>query len=222
MQKFVLAIMFIYVIVNCYSQTFDLIVTTTGDSIACQIDSVSDMNIYFEIKIKGNWVHTNIERSEITEFQYKTIDKKLVVFKPGSSYIESLVDTTITEKTMFDIQRNSVYYELAGNGFFSGSVNYDRLFPISNKAGFILRGGIAYYEGILLIGEVNLLAGSRKHYFELGFGTTFHIDRAFPILRTGYRYMGKKGLLIRVAPLFILAGEDYPQFWFGVTVGYSF
>lgn len=123
---------------------------------------------------------------------------------------------------MYNIRRNSVYYEIAGNGLFSGSINYDRLFPISNKTGFVLRGGLAYYEELLLVAELDFLVGGRKHFFELGFGTTFHVDRAFPLIRAGYRYQGMKGLLIRVTPQLLIDDVDHGFLWGGLSAGYAF
>ena len=128
MKKTISILILIFVLFNSYSQNLDLIVTTGGDSIACRIDSITAINIYFEMKHNNNWVHTQIEKSEITEYKYKAIDKKLVIFKPGTSYIKSITDPIKVSNSMYDIRRNSVYNELLGNGHFSGSVNYDRLF----------------------------------------------------------------------------------------------
>ena len=88
---------FIVLMVLCflsksYSQDYDLIVSTKGDSIACYIDSIADESIYFEMKHTNKWIHTNIDRDEVIVYKYNAIEKKSVVFKPGTSYIDIAYD----------------------------------------------------------------------------------------------------------------------------------
>ncbi|MBN1157753.1 MAG: hypothetical protein JXA61_00080 [Bacteroidales bacterium] len=83
-------LVFLCILFNAYSQDYDLVVTTKGDSIACRIDSVTDASIYFEMKHNNHWVHTNISRDEVIEYKYDAIFKVMVAFKPGTSYIESV------------------------------------------------------------------------------------------------------------------------------------
>ena len=74
----------------------------------------------------------------------------------------------------------------------------------------------------MIVGELDFIAGGRKNYRELVIGVTMHTDQTFTLIRAGYRYMEKNGLLIRVAPQLLIADSDRGFFWFGVSVGYSF
>ena len=80
------------VILSClspiYSQTYDLIITNDGDSIACYIDSISNSKIYYQAKINNNWIQTYADTSILIEYKLNVIDEKTVTFKPGSSIIE--------------------------------------------------------------------------------------------------------------------------------------
>ena len=72
------------------SHYYDLIVTTEGDSIACRIDSITDTKIYFEIKVNDHWIHTNNTLKKVSDYKYDAINKSLVIFKSGTSYIKEL------------------------------------------------------------------------------------------------------------------------------------
>jgi hypothetical protein len=81
---------FFLLLVTCgLSQDYDLIVSTKGDSIACRIDSISETHIYFEMKSQNNWAQTHIGKTDVSEYQRNAISRKLFVFKPGTSIIES-------------------------------------------------------------------------------------------------------------------------------------
>lgn len=87
MQKAVISLLFLCIISNAYSQDYDLVVTTTGDSIACRIDSITDAAIYMKIIQTNKWVNTSIMRDGTSEYKYDAIDKKAAIFRPGTSYI---------------------------------------------------------------------------------------------------------------------------------------
>ena len=72
------------------SHYYDLIVTTEGDSIACRIDSITDTKIYFEMKVNDHWIHTNNTLKKVSDYKYDAINKSLVIFKSGTSYIKEL------------------------------------------------------------------------------------------------------------------------------------
>ncbi len=129
-------------------------------------------------------------------------------------YSASTGDTTLTRT-----RKNSVYYELFGNGLFSGSLNYERIIPFGTNSGIALRAGLAYYEKFFPLAGVSMLLGNMKHSFEYGAGYTAFHEGDFVFLRAGYRYRGKGGLLIRAAPLYSV---NLKFFWFGISMGYSF
>jgi hypothetical protein len=121
------------------------------------------------------------------------------------------------------IARNTIFAEIFGNGFI-GSVNYDRLFFISENK-FSVRGGMIYlpsfltfnsYSFVIPLGFSVLLG--QKHHYELGLGLTYvnnienQYDRAgnnhfsksvFAFARVlGYRFQKNDG------GLFVKVGID--------------
>jgi len=80
-----------------HAQDYDLIVTTKGDSIACHIDSITKTQIYFEMMINYNWVHTLLDKSNITEFKQKSLFRNQLKFKKGTSFIDFIKDIAPVE-----------------------------------------------------------------------------------------------------------------------------
>lgn len=132
------------------------------------------------------------------------------------------------------LRKNSVYFELLGNGAIY-SINYDRIIPMKSDLQMVLRFGGNEYHGIRteglsfnFIGAAGILYGTRVHFFEASLGYTHFLrepDRLF-ILTAGYRLQGRKGLVIRVTPM-IIANTQFGNtfgngFWIGVSLGYSF
>lgn len=113
--------------------------------------------------------------------------------------------------------------EIAGNGALF-SLSYDRLLfhqeeqKIYGRAGFGFLFNIVFIEGSYVYGK--------KHCFEQGLSyghdLTTHWDMYY---RLGYRFEGKKGLLLRVAPLLhynMFSGNTNPfDIWYGVSIGTS-
>jgi len=130
-------------------------------------------------------------------------------------------------------RKNSVYFELLGNGVIY-SINYDRLIPLEKGLNLIVRFGGNEYHGVTnsqlsfnFIGSAGLLFGKRVHFFETSFGYTHFLrepDRLFT-LAAGYRLQGRKGLVIRLTPMFIANTQTVDSFggiWIGLSLGYSF
>jgi hypothetical protein len=118
---------------------------------------------------------------------------------------------------MLDIQRNSVYIGIL-------SFSYSRLIP-GKKVGLNLAGGlsfaaVAFGDDVMFMGEISLLTGGTKHFFEPGFLIATSFDTTLPMVRTGYRYQGPDGFLFRAG---ILLGYD-DGFSGGpaLSIGYSF
>ena len=192
-----------------HAQELDLIVMN-GDSIACKIDSISDSKIYFEMKTKGQWIHTNTSLENISLYEEDVINKKDYIFNAGTSKIKS--------KYNYSLQKNSVYLGI-------GTLCYGRTIP-GNPVSFAFGLGIASPDGFAFYGEATLMIGRQKHYFETGFSSAFlpmADDSGFlgPIFRAGYRYQGPKGFLFRSAPtLGYIDGEFLPLP--ALSLGYSF
>jgi len=196
---------------NAYSQNYDLIVTTDGDSIGCRIDSINDSTIYFEMKVNNNWLHTTIKKSQVTHYKLLAIDEKSVSFKAGTSYIESP-----KERTSFkNIQKNAVYVENLVN---LPSVNYDRILPLSNRTGIILKVGLSYYSKLFITSEALFLVGGMKHFFEIGVGYDYGQDMVDLYGRIGYRYIGKKGLMLKGGIQIVKNVPVFPS----IGIGYAF
>jgi len=118
-----------------------------------------------------------------------------------------------------ELRKNAIYYEIFGNGLGSGSLNYDRIIPFNPRTGLVLRAGISWFENFFPLGEVNILSGNQRHNFEGGVGYTAFPEGSGVFLRTGYRFHGKRGMLIRAAPMYLI---NRKFFWYGLSLGYSF
>jgi hypothetical protein len=130
---------------------YDLIVTTKGDSIACKIDSIADPSIYFKMKHNNHWVHTNINRDNIIEHKYNAIDKKTVIFKPGTSYIEKVYSDN--DKNLAKaLKLNKTGKTLTRIGI--GAIITGPLFVLVTGSGDVLGwtgliiGAIVFYTGV--------------------------------------------------------------------------
>lgn len=197
MRKTCWTLLFLCLISNAYSQDYDLIVTNKGDSIACRIDSITDANIYFEMKYNNNWINTNINKEEVIEYKYDAIDRRLFVFRQGTSYIEPIRQEP---GSFFNLPRNSLYLGIL-------TINYSRLFPQEN-VGITFAGGLSYIDVLGVTAETTLLIGGMKHFFEPGVMVALSPDYGFLMFRTGYRFQGSQGLLLRVAPMFVFEPSE--------------
>lgn len=141
---------------------------------------------------------------------------------------------SIKIEAMKGIRKNSVYLEIMGNGAVY-SINYDRILRLKKGDVMFLRIGGNEYHGIKTIGPsynlivaAGIMKGGPRNFFEAELGFTWFSnepDRLI-VLSTGYRYQGRKGLLFRATPMFIVNSEKGDTFgncpWFGLSLGYSF
>lgn len=116
--------------------------------------------------------------------------------------------------TMFDIKHNAVYNEdiLA--------FCYERLFPVKDKFGIALKGGVVIFDPFLLIAEVATVFGAPKHFFETGVGAIPDViyGGGFLTLRAGYRYQAPKGFLFKASAIYSPDNFIIPV----ITLGYAF
>jgi hypothetical protein len=202
------------------SQDHDLIVTTKGDSIACRIDSITDKHIYFEMKSQNIWAQTHIILADVSEYKHNAIDKKQIVFKPGTSIID--YSKPAIPASLYHVRKNSVYIGIL-------SINYARMIPLGQTSGLTLGGGLINIDGWGVVAESSVLFGSVKHFFEPGIMGAYFFeisDESGEVvqavtLRIGYRYQAPMGLLIRLAPNLIFSTEDTFVFP-ALSIGYSF
>ena len=216
MKKILYILILLLFFYNAYSQNYDLIVTTTGDSISCRIDSITNTEIYFEMKVNNNWFHTYTNKNDIIEYKLNAIDKKLVIFKSGTSYIVS------------SREHKNVLYATAGIFFlyYGVNVNYERMIRESNDR-FIqslwIRVGAGVItdwsddEGINLITTITALTGKRNSHFEFALGATHQGEYIliFPAGNLGYRYQKPKGGFV------FRTGIGWPETIY-LSFGYSF
>jgi hypothetical protein len=129
-----------------------------------------------------------------------------------------LGNTTISQESSqnrkYDFpRRNSIYLQ---NLVVFPVLYYDRIIPISDKFGVIPKlgfmSGLGYGNSLLF--ESSIFLGGNKHYGEIG---VVWWSEAMPVI-INYRYMGRKGLLLKV-------GYQFPGVYKNLIVvgfGYSF
>ena len=141
---------FICILSKAYSQDYDLIVNTNSDSIACNIDSIADASIYFEMKYNNNWIHTNINRNEVVEYKYDAINKKTVVFKPGTSYIEFVYNNVNDANLVkaLKLKKNGKTLIIIGGAALVAAVVWGITGPLDHELGTVLEAGIVGFAGL--------------------------------------------------------------------------
>jgi hypothetical protein len=74
--------------IRTYSQNLDLVVISSGDSIACKIDSVATSVIYFQMRgHQKKWIQTFDLIDSIKAYKYNCIVEGDYSYKPNSSII---------------------------------------------------------------------------------------------------------------------------------------
>ena len=120
-----------------------------------------------------------------------------------------------------EVATNSIKPALRKNSFYVETLvilpvlSYDRFLPISEKTGLVLKVGVSSYLDIFFITEASILFGDIKHFFELGIGWGGK-NMWGPYGKLGYRYIGKKGLILKAGAT---TSKNIPIF---PTVGIGF
>lgn len=214
MKKLFTLLILIVEINFVYSQNYDLIVKSTGDSIACLIDSITDSQIYFTMMNRDIWIHTDINMENVTEYQYNIVDWNSYKYKSGTSVILSIKKPV---NSIWDQHKNSVYL---GYNIAVIPAIYERTIPVGNKIGILAGGGIIqtvlFYSSTNPVVKTGIIFGNGKHFLEAGLYIDLlhnneNINLLIPIL--GYRYQAPGGFLFR-ADLALIAP--------GISIGYSF
>lgn len=152
---------------------------------------------------------------------------QVFVYGQGTANTFPIEPASYREAEDNELRLNTIYYEFLGNGLFFGSLSYERLLPMSPHSYLAPHIGVGIYEWPFLVGEMNLLLGGPKHFFETGIGySTFAPEEGFGYasLRAGYRFMSPKGFILRLAPEYLLVKgfTDEGVVWGGLSLGYSF
>lgn len=232
MKRNLFLVLFLSCIGTAFSQNFDLIVTTDGDSIACHIDSITDTHIFFEMKTDYYWTHTQKDMNKVSEYKRLELDGKTIRMKTGTSILLPSDQIPPGPASIWEIPKNSLI--IANDFLFSVTISYERLIPVHDIIAFMLRGGTGITlesgEEFVIMGQVSMLIGKTKHFLETGCGyyQTLNADPSFfPLI--GYRYMGVKGLSIKAHVRVAYYTDDEwaaewgsPDFGWGISIGYRF
>jgi hypothetical protein len=200
LKLFLLLLVLLTSFLSVYTQEYDLIVRNNGDSIVCNIDSISDSKIYFESKYNSAWVHSNLKRSDVSDFKEEVIDLKSVKLIPGTSQIRPF---RAGIESIWEIQKNSVYIDLHTlliNAF------YERIIPMNDKLAITAGGGIIQTWGFasetFFAPKLSLLMGGVKHFFEPGIAVPITLggeQDEWHMGILGYRYLGPQGFVFRAS-----------------------
>jgi len=234
-RKTILVLLLFYIIENANSQIYDLIVTSTGDSIACCIDSVTETHVYFEMKVKNNWIQTNTNLNKVIVYQLKSVNKESIRFKQGTSYIlpfdenkarltNNLNLNALGNASLLSLQYEVLFFKKPNNflalGFGFG-FNEDY---VQTKRYFTIPIHVTWNKG-----------RKEKHFLEVGLGCTLINSSTenfflYPII--GYRMQPKKfnsiifgpylSYPLGLTPLDIFDADDILFICVGMRFGYSF
>lgn len=133
---------------------------------------------------------------------------------------QRVTTSTQTTHTISDLRSNSFYLEIGGKGIL-GSVNYDKILPVTDKSGIILGFSVGFLGDFAP--EVNFLHGKSKNFLEAGIGYSFPEQLIIP--QVGYRYQGDNGFLFRAGGMYFFstASESFGDFpMAGLSFGYSY
>jgi len=117
--------------------------------------------------------------------------------------------------SMFSRNKNSIYVE---NLVILPSINYDRILPISDKAGIVLKVGLSKYAKVFVTTEAALIFGGIKHNFDIGAGYDYGAMNVGVYGRLGYRYTSPKGFTLKAGIHIVKNLPVFPT----IGIGYSF
>ncbi len=180
MKKFVVTFLILLNSLGLFAQNLDLIVTTSNDSIACKIDSISLDIFYLTTRINERKILTSIKSEKVAKFEYGIIDKKRISRIPGTAYFKSKLSSLQTT----DI--HSIYISPSIGFYMMATINYELTLSYKPDAFFktksiFLGGGIdravSDGSGIHFRTGFTGLTGSGKKHFELGIGAAIIYDK---------------------------------------------
>jgi hypothetical protein len=209
MKKLIVLILVLTLYSVSFAQNSDLIVTTEGDSIACEIEQVTDSVIFVRMLTDNEWVRKMYKSDQIEEYKMDLYYRNQLVFKEGST---SLIESVKEIDVLIDSYRNT--FTLESNLAFN-SVNYCRLIPLKDHNRLSVGAGINYFAfGFWWASaESTILIGKTRHFFEAGVEVNYPFEDIPGFTIVGYRFQGYNGLILK-ANLHLI----FPM----VAIGYSF
>ena len=112
------------------------------------------------------------------------------------------------------IRKNSIY---AQNFLIAPGIYYDRVIPFNSSLGVIPRVGVSWVAVPVIGASLYLGYGNGKSWHQFEFGGAYWDLQGY-LFNLNYRYMGKKGLLLKAGFEYHFGEEAYPI----LAVGYSF
>ena len=175
MKKIFLLLICMFNVALVFSQHYDMVIKTNGDTIPCKIDSVTPSFMYVTLKFRGKWTQTIINNDQITDYKYNALPKR------GVHAYSTPPD--------LEIKKNAIYGTVGFLGVWAvADINYERLI-VERRDKFLntiwLRvggGGYAGWDasGPLAIAGFTLLTGKRNSHIEAHLGLSSAYDK------TGY------------------------------------
>jgi len=137
--------------------------------------------------------------------------------------------TTDADTCETSIRKNSIYFEVLGNGLL-WSINYDRIIPLKKQFALFVRTGANSIGSqteekkyLNFLCESGILLGGPRFYFDPGVGYTWFPSEQFNmfVIRASTRFQGKNGLMMRVGLLGEVS-DSFSTISGGFAFGYSF
>ncbi|TLX72148.1 hypothetical protein E9993_18975 [Labilibacter sediminis] len=134
----------------------------------------------------------------------------------------------INSQQKSEVKQNASMYNLPRNAVYNENIlsfSYERLFPLKDNFGLMLKGGFMIWDPLLPVVETAGVFGSHKNFFEAGIGAMIDDlsndkEEGFDFLtiRTGYRYQAPKGFLFKASAIY--SPDNFILPW--IAFGYSF
>jgi hypothetical protein len=236
-MKILLTLVIILIIqIRTYSQNLDLVVTSSGDSIACKIDSVAKAVIYFKIRgYGGKWVQT-FDAIELTkEFKYDCIVERDYVYKNNSSIITGKAKMNIKYlKGKYSIKNYSYQktdkYSPAIAGVLALVPGVGHIYAGEPKRGLIFLGGMSASFVIFVSGYALAWNGDTFISYPLFFGGAIgvlviyvcnFID-AVQVAKVKNLVIRDKNISINLIPQIGIKNQFNPINTFSLSVSFKF
>jgi len=220
-MKYFFTLFFVILTTAITAQIRDLIITHSGDSLLCKIDSVSEVEIYFKAEYDYKPVHTLMKKKEISNYIRNAVNKNNYILKSGTSFILK------EYKSLFDSKRNSIFLSSTIRSY---KFNYERIIPFHKMFGMGLKLGIRFNNRLnlndFLSPELNFISFGPKNNLELGSGYLYPVSIFYAKL--GYKYHGPAGTVIKIAPIlyfnryYSTFGAPGKYIWGEISIGKSF
>lgn len=126
MKKLIATWFFVFICFFSYSQKLDLVVTVDGDSIACNIDSITANGIHFEMKFNNIWRTTFLEKEKIADYKLniivpppKWMARQYGVFDLNQFSVSQMY---VVKKELIRKKKIGIGLTLGGGGMIAGGV----------------------------------------------------------------------------------------------------